>query len=65
MYLSSCVFSFTEPSNIEVEEDTTDTWAEGTENTCVQEASAEIINCGCGSTEEEGLMLQVCFYLPN
>ncbi|XP_071538942.1 uncharacterized protein [Panulirus ornatus] len=47
-----------EPPNLEVEEDTTDTWAEGAENSCVQESSAEIINCGCGSTEEEGLMLQ-------
>nr|XP_045620877.1 uncharacterized protein LOC123772060 isoform X3 [Procambarus clarkii] len=47
-----------ETSNLEVEEDTTDTWAEGAENASVQETSAEIINCGCGSTEEEGLMLQ-------
>ncbi|XP_042226418.1 uncharacterized protein LOC121869233 isoform X2 [Homarus americanus] len=47
-----------EPTNLEVEEDTTDTWVEGAENVSVQETSAEIINCGCGSTEEEGLMLQ-------
>ncbi|XP_069942887.1 serine-rich adhesin for platelets-like isoform X3 [Cherax quadricarinatus] len=47
-----------ESSALEVEEDTTDTWAEGAENASVQETSAEIINCGCGSTEEEGLMLQ-------
>ncbi|XP_068218788.1 PHD finger protein 20-like protein 1 isoform X2 [Palaemon carinicauda] len=44
--------------NLDVEEDTTDTWGEGTENASVQEVPAEIINCGCGSTEEEGLMLQ-------
>ncbi|KAK7078720.1 hypothetical protein SK128_024868 [Halocaridina rubra] len=40
------------------EEDTTDTWCEGAESVSVPEAPAEIINCGCGSTEEEGLMLQ-------
>lgn len=32
---------------------------EGTESVPTSEPSAEIINCGCGSTEEEGLMLQV------
>ncbi|XP_037801206.1 uncharacterized protein LOC119596129 isoform X3 [Penaeus monodon] len=47
-----------ESSGIEVEEDTTDTWVDGGESASVQEAPAEIINCGCGSAEEEGLMLQ-------
>lgn len=51
-----------ESSGIEVEEDTTDTWVDGGESASVQEAPAEIINCGCGSAEEEGLMLQVSLF---
>ncbi|KAK8377107.1 hypothetical protein O3P69_013632 [Scylla paramamosain] len=47
-----------EAPSIEAEEDTGDAWAEGTEGVPTSETSAEIINCGCGSTEEEGLMLQ-------
>lgn len=43
---------------IEAEEDTGDAWVEGTEGVPASETTAEIINCGCGSTEEEGLMLQ-------
>ncbi|XP_076056015.1 uncharacterized protein LOC143034036 isoform X2 [Oratosquilla oratoria] len=45
-------------SGLEVEEDTGDTWAEGAESVTATEVPAEIINCGCGSSEEEGLMLQ-------
>lgn len=48
-----------ETPSIETEEDTGDAWVEGTEGVPASETSAEIINCGCGSTEEEGLMLQV------
>lgn len=49
----------TETPIIEAEEDTGDAWVEGTEGVPASETTAEIINCGCGSTEEEGLMLQV------
>ncbi|XP_050716906.1 uncharacterized protein LOC126998812 isoform X7 [Eriocheir sinensis] len=47
-----------EAPSIDAEEDTGDAWVEGTESVPTSEPSAEIINCGCGSTEEEGLMLQ-------
>ncbi|KAG0728993.1 PHD finger protein 20-like protein 1 [Chionoecetes opilio] len=47
-----------ETPSLEGEEDTGDAWVEGTEGAAVAENTAEIINCGCGSTEEEGLMLQ-------
>ena len=52
-----------ESFSLELEEDTTDTWGEGGENASVQEVPAEIINCGCGSNEEEGLMLQVFIFI--
>ena len=48
----------------EIENDTgQDTWSEVQQAAVAVESSTEVINCGCASTEEEGLMLLVFKYI--